>query len=221
MVHTIASAPRQEQKNPLLDIKKEQPVPEDKGTTQDLSEDNFSKLLEEELKKNSGPGVRAPQDISWGWQILKTAFALLVIIGFFAIFWKFYSFRQKVLHKDSAVIRLLYEYHLDNGRKLNIIQLHNKLLLLGVSEAGIQLLNEISEKNEIDQIKLDCEKENIQEKPDFLMELTKAFKEKFSGQSQKKSLFNMASPKTDIDVSSMRSISQTKLDRIKQSKHFL
>ncbi len=182
-------------------------------------EEDFSTLLEKELKRQDPASSEDAKEISWDWQILKTTIVLIIMILIFLGIWKVYLFKKKIPVRTSQVLQLLYEYPMANGKIMQIVQLNNKLLLLGLSEAGIQLITEINDKNSIDQIKLDCEKENQKEKTDFLAELSRAIKDKVSGliNPQEKN-FEM---KEGIAWNSLRSSAQKKIEDLKKGKNLL
>ena len=146
------------------------------------SEPDFDSLLRQELDgiQPEASSDKKAESVSWSWQILKTFLVLFFLIGFFGIAWKLYLFRKKMPSQESGVMQVLYEYDLSGSRRISIVQLASRLLVLGVSDSGIQLITEITDKHTIDQVKLDCDKERGSEKPDFLWELTKVIKNKFS-----------------------------------------
>ncbi len=184
-------------------------------------EDELEALLKEELEGgNETPGLQKRKgEVSWGWQIIKTVLVLLFLIGAFGLFWKFYSFKKQLPSKESKVMQTLYRYNLSTDQQIQIVQLSQNLLVLGVSGSGINLISEITDTNKINQIKIDCEKENFEEKPDFLWELTKTMKEKFSNWSfpQKHILGDTAAMNSQT-WSELRRSSKNKIQNLKEQK---
>ena len=186
------------------EISTSNPTPTDKKNSLTDKQNDFSTLLEKALTDTNIP--KSDQEISWGWQIIKTTIALLCLIGIFFVIWKLYFFRQKTLRRESP------------NKSLQLISLHNKLLLLGISDSGgIQLISEISDKNSIDQIKLYCEQENAKEKADFLMELTKAIKNNVRNFTKKRPSAYQARFHNQ-DISYIRNQSKDKLNSFKQTR---
>lgn len=145
---------------------------EAQGPEPEETRSEFEILLDRELEGRDAPEPE-PQPTSWGAQIVKTLVVLLVIILFFYSLWKFTDFRKRFPNASSEVVRTLHSYPLTPDKSIQIVELGNKLLVLGVSDAGIQLVTEFTEKAAIDRIKLDCDKDNDNEKPDFWVELSK------------------------------------------------
>ncbi len=140
----------------------------------------FEILLDQELEGRT-PAPAQPEATSWPEQILKTAVVLLVMIALFYGFWKLNLFRRQFPGQSSEVFRTLHQAPLSPGKSLQIVELGNRLLVLGISDAGIQLVTEFTEKAAIDRIKLECDRDNDRDKPDFWIELSKSISTTISG----------------------------------------
>ncbi|MDH5719114.1 MAG: flagellar biosynthetic protein FliO [Spirochaetia bacterium] len=149
-------------------------------TSGDKEKTDFEKSLEKELKETGEPVLKR-EKISWVWQFIKTLLVLFGLIVFFYFIWKVFLFKRNLPILAANVFKLWHEFPVQPNKSLQIIEVGNKFLILGISEAGIQLVTEISEKSAIDQIKLDCERESQMGKPDFLLELSKAVRHKVKG----------------------------------------
>ena len=155
----------------------------------------FEQLLDKEL--NSGgekQNSKESDSTNWAYQIIKTIFGLAFVIIIIILVRKFLSYKNKFLGNDTGIIKLLYEYPIESGKKLQIIEVSNKLLLIGVSDAGIQLISEFKEQVFIDQIKLTSQAYGKTEQPDMWLDLTNLITTKVQ------SIFNKKTdPKMDID----------------------
>ncbi len=137
--------------------------------------DSFEKLLQREL---DGVDTTQQEQPSWAWQVFKTTFVLGLLIAVFYFLYRIYVFKQKLPGIRATALKLHYEFPLAQGKSLQIVELGNRLLVLGLSESGVNLLTEITDRAQIEKIILDCEKDNSQEKPDFFMELSRALSRK-------------------------------------------
>jgi len=139
----------------------------------------FETLLNQELDNIDSPdSEKKKEPTSWFSQILKTTFILAIMIFAFYAFYRIKIFRKQFLSKNSEIIKLLHNQQISPGKSMHIIELGNKLMLLGSSENGISLITEFHEKQVIDQIKLDCQREITEEKPDFWIETGKIVSDK-------------------------------------------
>ncbi|MDH4263066.1 MAG: flagellar biosynthetic protein FliO [Spirochaetia bacterium] len=167
---SIIFAQKQTNKNllnnpPVTENVKEQ-SPEEKPS-------EFEQLLDKELGTDTEkPGNKEIESTNWVFQIIKTILGLAFVIIIILIFQKFLKYKNKFITSDTHLIKILHEYPIESGKKLQIIEVANKLLLIGVSDAGIQLVSEFKEQVFIDQIKLTCETFKQTEKPDLWLDLT-------------------------------------------------
>ena len=147
-----------------------------------VPEESMDDLLQKELEETT---TRKPQTDetrpSWGWQFLKTFFTLAILLFVFWAMWKIYFFKKNLPARTSQVLKILYEHDISSNKKLQIIEIGNRLMVLGISDSSIQLITEISDKDSVAEIKLNCEKENQTEKVDFFLVLTNTIKDKISG----------------------------------------
>ena len=190
-------------------------------------EEDFNSILQRELETTPAQKAKPIQERpSWAWQFIKTLFVLSILILIFWGVWKIYFFKKNLPLRSSRVLNILYEYDLLSNKKLQILELGNRLLVLGLSDSGIQLITEISDKDSIEKIKLNCEKENSTEKPDFLLELTNVIKDKISGWvAPQKTVAHPQKVMTQIsgfskNQAEFRKGSQDMLKRIKENKSF-
>lgn len=182
--------------------------------------ENPSDPVEEQLRQGR---------VSWWAQVMKIFIGLLLIIGFFYLLMRLYRFQQKLPTRYSEVVKVHHQYPLATGKQIQILEIGRRLLVVGVSEAGIQLLTEINEKSEVDAIKLQSLQFEQSSRPDFLTELSKAVKnswqEKVGGAEKKSVSFmqrSVSEAEAEAEVSqafdSLRRSSQQRLERLKRER---
>lgn len=180
---------------------------------ENLYEENFQ-LLEKELdslsNSSSVDNIESTEPTSWSWRIVKTFFTLFFLLGAFFLFLKFRSLKKEPTFTSSSIFHVLHEFMLSPGVFLKIIDFNSSLLILSVSNAGIQLLQEIKDKQSIDQIRLDCSmhkspsnnKGQNQSIPDFWSSVISRLGPKaFSEFPNQKTLKNSFVPKTAVENS--------------------
>lgn len=183
-------------------------------------------ILQRELSNQPFKKEEAPQEQEngWFWQLMKTSATLgVLLLGFYG-FTKLVKFRQNLPRQQYSAMQLLYSFPLQAGRKIQILEMAGRLYILGVTETGITLLSEIQEKAIIDRIKLDIEKDSDKDEPDFMVELSKALKNKvetlFSSSPSKENQ-SKSSQLTDTPWDSWRSGGSQRLEQLRQDRSFL
>jgi len=147
----------------------------------------FEQLLDKEMgNTDEKQNPKENETSSWVFQIIKTIVGLGFVIVVILLLRKFLSYKNKFSRDNGEIIKILHEYPIDSGKKLQIIDIGNKLLLLGISDAGIQLVSEFKEQVFIDQIKLNCEKFSRIEHPDIWLDLTNIINNKIQSLFNKK-----------------------------------
>lgn len=137
----------------------------------------FEKQLQRELEGGGAPGERKDAERpSWLWQFTKTTFALLVMLGFFFLVYRVWLFKKNLPKVNKSALKVLYEYPLMPGKFLQIVDLSDRLLVLGISDSAVNLVTEITDRVSVDRIRLECERDNTLPGADFLTELTKVIK---------------------------------------------
>jgi len=194
-------------------------VPEEKAESNPEPASEFEKILDKELEGGQKPEIKNDAPVNWFYQILKTIIGLGLIVGTIYLLRQYMVFKNKFTVTDSKIIKVLHEYPVASGKKLQIIEIGNKLLLLGISDAGIQLISEFKEKVSIDQIKLDMDTEGKTENQDYWVEISKIISDKI------KNLFhktpeNKIFEEDDRNWQDMQSSHRRKLDQLKEKKKF-
>ena len=187
-------------------------------STRDNLLDDMNKQLKKELSDNNTDNTDKPErkKPSWLWQITKTTLALAFMLGIFFAGYKLFLFKRALPAQTSSVIKSWYDYPLQPGKNLRIVEMNNRLMLLALSEAGIQLLTEITDKDQVERIKLDCEKDNSVGRPDFLSELTNSIKDRFN--TKKQTGQNFSNVDENPELSQLREATRQRLKGLKQDK---
>ena len=149
----------------------------------------MSEKLNKELSGNENPEKRAAgkeDKPSWAWQIVRTIIGLSIVLTILYIGYRIFLFKRKLPRQNSGVMQVIYDFPLTPGKIIKVVEMNHRLMLIGVSDAGIQLISEITDHNQVEQIRLDCARESEVSKPDFMLELTKAIKNKITDFTQPK-----------------------------------
>ncbi len=182
----------------------------------------FEKLLQQELSGQSPTAKKEEDRPSWAWQVIKTALVLAVLLGIFWALWRLFIFKRSLPAMQSSVLRVLYQFPLMPGKFIQIVEVDSKLLFLGVSDAGVQLITEVTEKTQVDRIKLECDKDNEKGKPDFLGELSRAVRDKVQGWlNPQKSFSADQTQNTNPGWQNVRNESRARLENLRTNREFL
>lgn len=175
----------------------------------------FEQLLKEELEGN--PVADETERPSWGMQFFKTTVVLIIMLGLFYGGYRLYMFRKKMPGPQSSVVNVLLDFPLGTDNRLQIVEMANRLLVLGVSSAGVNLITEIREPEDIDQIKIASQKDSEHERPDFFLELSRAIRDRV-GSTKSTDTSKQAS---DLPWEGMRNLSREKLMKMKRQRDLL
>lgn len=148
---------------------KQDPAKLEQTVTQDVV---VGKNTAKEEKKQARL-VLANQDYSINFfvLILKAVFSLLIITGLIYFVLRFFLSGQRWLTKQQGLVQVIGTHPLTPNKYIQIIEIGNKLLVLGISDHSINLLTEIIDREVIDSIKLQASKE--EEKLPFIEHLRK------------------------------------------------
>jgi flagellar biogenesis protein FliO len=109
------------------------------GAIRDFREDEFKPKVVEE---------------SYAWLIFKTIMILGLLVGVFYYFFRFVTKKAGMNVLGQDVFHVLAVLPIGPNKFLQVVDFAGKLLLLGVSDSGINLITEIKDKEEIDRIRL-------------------------------------------------------------------
>ncbi|MDI6781995.1 MAG: flagellar biosynthetic protein FliO [bacterium] len=106
----------------------------------------------------------------------KTVFAL-IIIGLLIIgLLKFFFKDKAALFSGVKCINTLATHPLSPNKYIQIVEINNKIIILGITESNINLLTEITDRDDIDLIKLQCSSEPQSISLSFIDHLTGSVK---------------------------------------------
>lgn len=103
--------------------------------------------------------------------IVKTIFSLLIITGLIYFILRFFLKGQRWLTKQQGLIQIIGTHALTPNKYIQIAEIGNKLLVLGVSEHSINLLTEIVDKETIDFIKIQASRQEDKMQLSFIQHL--------------------------------------------------
>ncbi|MEW6103700.1 MAG: flagellar biosynthetic protein FliO [bacterium] len=108
--------------------------------------------------------LASPSDINIFWIIIKIALYLgfVALLAFLIVF----VFKRKRRPSEEGIIQVIAIKTIAPGRYIQIIEILNRILILGIGE-NINLLSEIKDKEEIDLIKAELSKERGRKNPDI------------------------------------------------------
>ncbi len=94
------------------------------------------------------------EEESVAWMIIKTILILGLFAGGFYMFFKFVSQKAGLHVSGHEAIQILSTVSVGTNKFVQIIDVAGKVFLLGVSDSSINLLTEITDREEIDRIRL-------------------------------------------------------------------
>ena len=113
------------------------------------------------------------EETSYGWLIVKTIFLLgLFGVGFY-FFYKYLSKRSLIPNMGQGVISQLSVAPLGQNKFIHVVEIGSKVYILGVTDSNVNLISEVTGKDEIDRIRLSSSKTtpvNKQTFQDFVAE---------------------------------------------------
>ncbi len=107
--------------------------------TRDFKEDDFKPQVEEE---------------SAVWMLIKMIFILGIFAGGFYYFYRFITKKSGIGLFGGEAIKVLSVAPLGQNKFLQVVDLAGKVLVIGVSDNAITLISEITEKDQIDRIRI-------------------------------------------------------------------
>ncbi|MEW6095168.1 MAG: flagellar biosynthetic protein FliO [bacterium] len=103
--------------------------------------------------------------------IIKAIFSLIIITVLIYFILRFFLKGQRWITKQSGLIQIIATHPLAPNKYIQIVEIGNKLLVLGVSEHNINLLTEIVDKEVIDFIKIQSSKQEDKMQLSFIQHL--------------------------------------------------
>jgi len=131
-----------------------------------------------DVAKPEEPFARQEFNVNLFTLIAKTVFSLLIITGLIYFILRFFLKNQRWIPKQQGFIQIIATQYLAPNKYIQLIEIGNKLLVIGVSDQSINLLTEIGDKEVIDSIKIQASRQEEKVSLPFLQHL----KEKLRGQ---------------------------------------
>ena len=91
---------------------------------------------------------------SYAWDIIKLLIILGLMVGGFYYFFKFVTKKTSLNVDGDEIINTLAVVPAGQNKNIQVIDVAGKLLILGVADGGINLITEITNKDEIERIRL-------------------------------------------------------------------
>lgn len=107
------------------------------------------------------------QDESYGWTVFKLLFILGLMGAGFFYFFRFVSRQTGIRTLGRDVVNVLSVVPIGQNKYLQVIDLDGRVLVLGVTDSNINLITEVTSKNEIDRLRLLSSKSSEFDKPGF------------------------------------------------------
>jgi flagellar protein FliO/FliZ len=107
--------------------------------TRDFKEDDFK------------PQVDEPSAV---WMLIKMIFVLGIFAGGFYYFYRFITKKSGIGLFGGEAVKVLSVAPLGQNKFLQVVDLAGKVLVIGVSDNAITLISEITEKDQIDRIRI-------------------------------------------------------------------
>ncbi|MEK7275680.1 MAG: flagellar biosynthetic protein FliO [Candidatus Desantisbacteria bacterium] len=126
--------------------------------------------------KDKKAGNSGGYKVSFLTVIAKTIFAL-IIIGLLIIgLLKFFFKDRATLFSGVKCINTLATHPLSPNKYIQLIEINNRIIILGITDSNINLLCEITDRDDIDLIKLQCSSEPQSTALSFIDHLTGSVK---------------------------------------------
>ncbi len=104
---------------------------------------------------------------SYVWLIFKTVFVIGLLVGGFYYFFRFVTRKTGLQVFGKDVIQVLSVVPLGQNKYLQVVDLAGRVMVLGVTDGAINLITEITGKEEIDRIRVMSSRPMEQERPTF------------------------------------------------------
>ena len=82
-------------------------------------------------------------DLAWGATLLRTSLVLALVCAAAWLLIRFWARRQDLRRSRGGVLERVSSLSLGAGSSLHLVRARGRLLLLGVSQAGVVLLSEL------------------------------------------------------------------------------
>jgi flagellar biogenesis protein FliO len=94
------------------------------------------------------------EEPSMGWMFFKTIFVLAIFGAGFYFFFKYVKKKTGLSGTGQGAAQILTAVPLGQNKFLQIVDIGNRLLIIGVCDSNITLISEVRERDEIDRLRL-------------------------------------------------------------------
>ncbi|MBN2040958.1 MAG: flagellar biosynthetic protein FliO [Spirochaetes bacterium] len=94
------------------------------------------------------------EEESYAWLVFKTIIVLALLVGGFYFFYRFVTKKTGMQSLGRDVIKVLSIVPVGQNKFLQVVDLAGRIMVIGVSDSSINLITEISDRDEIDRIRL-------------------------------------------------------------------
>ena len=152
-----------------------------------------SKEQESQMIISTEDDVIQTQNTNTGWLFVRMILVLLVVVGcIYAVFY-FVKKSTNPANETDPFLKKVASITLSPGKSVQVITLQNHCYILGVSDSNVQLISELDDKDLIDAMNLEADKESSGSIKDFATILASAMgiKKKTFEESVSSSVENM------------------------------
>ncbi|MDA3901774.1 MAG: flagellar biosynthetic protein FliO [Spirochaetes bacterium] len=94
------------------------------------------------------------EETSYGWMIFKALFIIALIVLGFYFFVRYLTRHGAIASSGAGVLSTVAVMPLGTNKQIQVVEVGSRVLVLGVCDSNISLLKEVSDRDEIDRIKL-------------------------------------------------------------------
>ena len=152
-----------------------------------------SKEHESQMIISTNQEVVEQRSTNTAWLFVRMILVLLVVIGcIYAVFY-FVKKTTNPTNETDAFLKKVASITLSPGKSVQVVTLQNHCYILGVSDSSVQLISELDDKDLIDAMNLEADKESSGSVKDFASLLASAMglKKKTFEESVSSSVENM------------------------------
>jgi flagellar protein FliO/FliZ len=152
-----------------------------------------SKEQESQMIISTNQEVVEQRSTNTAWLFVRMILVLLVVIGcIYAVFY-FVKKTTNPTNETDAFLKKVASITLSPGKSVQVVTLQNHCYILGVSDSSVQLISELDDKDLIDAMNLEADKESSGSVKDFASLLASAMglKKKTFEESVSSSVENM------------------------------
>ncbi|MDR3236987.1 MAG: flagellar biosynthetic protein FliO [Spirochaetia bacterium] len=91
---------------------------------------------------------------SYAWDIIKLIIILGLMVGGFYYFFKFVTKKTGINVRGADVIQTLAVSPVGANKYIQVVDIAGKVLVIGIADGGINLITEITNKDDIDRVRL-------------------------------------------------------------------